>query len=83
MMPANVIKGAKGTISAAHYYDWLAGKSRRNEVSRVLHLAGASDQLPRLAEHIEPLKFGNARVNVPGRRNSRRLRQGSAVVVAG
>src|SRR5579884_3067557 len=50
MMAANVEKSSHDAIGTAHDDNGLSGESSGNEVSRILQLAGASDQLPGLAE---------------------------------
>ena len=49
----------------------------------LLHLIGARNELPRLAEHVQALKFRDARIDIPGGGDGRSLRQRGAVVVTG
>src|SRR5262245_27469145 len=65
MMAANVEEGAKDSIRAADYNDRLAGDARGDELSGLLDLLRARDQLPGFAEDIQALKFGDARIDIP------------------
>lgn len=81
VVAADVIKGAQNAVVTAHYDYGFAGYLSGDEPSRRLYLLGARHWLPSFAEDLQALEFGDARVNVPGRRNGRGLRKRGAVVV--
>src|SRR5258708_25336427 len=55
VMAADVIKSAQGVIASANYHDWFFGDPCRNKIAGIVKLIGARDELPCLAEHVEPL----------------------------
>src|SRR3954465_3855940 len=69
VVAAYVVESAQFLIGAAHDNDWLARQPGGYKISGAAQLLGPRHQLPRLAENVEPLKFRNARIGVPGRRN--------------
>ena len=83
VVTANVIEGAQGSIGSAHNNDGLSREPRGDEFPWLRELIGAGDELPGLAEDVEALEFGDARIDVPGCRDGGRFRQRGAVVVAG
>src|ERR1700689_5265848 len=81
VMTADIVEGAQRAVGATNNDDRFSGNPRGDEVSRLPQLIRAGDELPCFAENAEPLQFGDARIDIPGRGNGRRLRQGRAVVV--
>ena len=77
VMAAHVVESAQCAVAAAHDDDGLSGEARGDEFSRLLQLIGAGDELPGFAEDIEPLQFGDARIDIPRRGDGRGLRSGA------
>src|ERR1035441_6939953 len=69
VVTADIIEGAQRTVGSANDDDRFSGQPRGYKVTRLLQLVGAGDQLPGLAEDVEPLEFGDARIDIPRRRN--------------
>src|SRR5438270_10016149 len=83
VVPADVVEGAQSSLGAANDYDRLSRKPGADEVPWHPQLIGAGNQLPCLAEHVQPLQFSDARINVPGRGNSGSLWQRGSIVIDG
>src|ERR1700722_12181331 len=83
VMAAHIEEGAQNAVITANYDDRFSCDGSGDELAGLFHLIGARDQLPGFAEYAEALKVGDARVNVPRCRNSRRSRQRSTVIVTG
>src|SRR5271156_5687596 len=50
VMAANIVEGAQISVVTPNHDDRLPGRGCGNELSRILHLIGARDELPCLAE---------------------------------
>src|SRR5580698_8493641 len=83
VVPTNVVEGTQRALAPTDNDDGLSREPCRHKVSRLLQLIGAGDELPGLAEDVEPLELGDPGIDIPRRRNGRRLRQRGSVVVAG
>jgi hypothetical protein len=83
VMAAYVEERSQDAISAAHDDEGFTGDSRGDEISSILELACASDELPSVAEYIQPFQFCDARIDIPCGWNRECLGQGCAVVVTG
>jgi hypothetical protein len=82
-MAANVVESTQNAVMATHHHDGLTGNRGGNELSRILYLIGARDELPSLAEHMQALEFRDARIDIPGGRDGGSLGERSAVIVTG
>src|ERR1700677_4280275 len=69
VVAANIVEGTQISVVAPNHDDRLTRHGGGNELPRILHLIGARDKLPRLAEYFKPLEFGKSRIHVPPRRN--------------
>ena len=69
VVAAHIVKGPQDTVSATNHHNGLAGDRCGNELAGSLNLIGARNQLPCLAENVQPLELGNAGIDIPGRRN--------------
>lgn len=83
VMTANVVEGPQYAVVTTDHNDGLAGDGGGDELARTFHVIGARNELPRFAEHIQTLKFRNARIDIPGCGDGRSLRKRSVVVVTG
>ena len=83
VMAAYIEERAQCAIGAAHDDDGFTGDSRGDEISGILELACAGNELPCLAKYVQALQFCDARIDVPRCRNRECLRQWCAVVIAG
>src|SRR5580700_11415482 len=83
VMAAYVEERAQDAICAAHDDDGFSGDSRGDEISSILELACASDELPCPAEYVQPLELCDSRIDIPRGGNRECLRQRCTVVVAG
>src|SRR6516162_1748176 len=83
VMAAYIVEGAQLAIGPADRNDRLVRDCGGYELPEIGDLIGTSDHLPGLAENGGRLELGDPRIYVPGGGNRKRLRERSAIVVAG